>query len=217
VSCFKHQGLFTVVAAACLLALPVLAQGQARDVERVQRYVERLSTLRAEFRQQVLDDTGSVREEAQGTLMLQKPGRFRWEYRSPSEQLLVSDGSTVWLYDVDLDQVTVRDVGQSLSTTPAMLLSGQGSVAEAFTVSDGGQAEGMDWVELTPKLDETDFREVRLGFRGRELERMELVDRLGQTTRIQFLDVERNPKLPPDSFTFVPPPGVDVVGSVAPR
>jgi outer membrane lipoprotein carrier protein len=210
-------GLFAAVLAACLLAAPAVAAAEAGDIARVQRYVDRLSSLRAEFRQQVLDSSGTVRDEAEGTLLLQKPGRFRWEYRSPSEQLLVSDGSTVWLYDVELEQVTVRDVGQSLSTTPAMLLSGQGTVSESFTAADGGGAGGLDWVDLAPKLDDTDFRQVRLGFSGRELVRMELVDRLGQTTRIQFRDIERNPKLTPDAFTFVPPAGVDVVGSAAAR
>jgi outer membrane lipoprotein-sorting protein len=96
-------------------------------------------------------------------------------------------------------------------------LSGRGGVDESFIASDGGQADGLDWVELAPKLEETDFRRIRLGFRGSELARMDLVDRLGQTTRIDFLAVERNPELPPDSFTFVPPPGVDVVGTAAPR
>jgi outer membrane lipoprotein carrier protein len=194
---------------------PCAAHAEARDLQRVQRYVERLSTLRADFRQELLDSAGAVREEADGTLILQKPGRFRWEYRHPSEQLLVSDGTTVWLYDADLEQVTIRRLGESLSTTPAMLLSGQGKVGESFTAKDGGQSGGLDWVELFPKLQDTDFRSIRLGFRGDELVHMDLVDRLGQTTAVNFLDIERNPKLPADTFTFVPPPGVDVVGSAA--
>jgi len=210
-------GLIALSALAGLVAAPRAACADARDIQRVQRYVERLSTLRADFRQEVLDSSGAVREQADGTLMLQKPGRFRWEYRHPSEQLLVSDGKTVWLYDADLEQVTVRRIGDSLSTTPAMLLSGRGRVDESFTASDGGQVGGLDWVELVPKLEDTDFRSIRLGFRGAELVHMDLVDRLGQTTAIDFLDVERDPKLPADTFTYVPPPGVDVVGSAAPR
>src|SRR5690606_6172231 len=102
------------------------------------------------------DAAGTVREEADGVLMLAKPGRFRWDYRNPSEQLLVSDGRTVWLYDVELEQVTVRAAGQSLSTTPAMLLSGTGRVEDSFSVSDDGAADGLDWVRLVPKLDDTD-------------------------------------------------------------
>ena len=211
------RGLLILVAGVGLLATAGTAWAEARDIQRVERYVARLSTLRADFRQEILDAAGGVREQADGTLLLEKPGRFRWEYRHPSEQLLVSDGKTVWLYDADLEQVTVRSLGDSLSTTPAMLLSGRGGVDESFTAADGGQAGGLDWVELAPKLEETDFRLIRLGFRGSELARMDLVDRLGQTTRIDFLAVERNPRLPADSFTFVPPPGVDVVGTAAPH
>ena len=211
------RGLSFLVAGVGLLPAAGTAWAEARDIQRVERYVERLSTLRAEFRQEILDAAGAVREQADGTLLLEKPGRFRWEYRHPSEQLLVSDGKTVWLYDADLEQVTVRSLGDSLSTTPAMLLSGRGGVDESFIASDGGQADGLDWVELAPRLEETDFRRIRLGFRGSELARMDLVDRLGQTTRIDFVAVERNPRLPADSFTFVPPPGVDVVGTAAPR
>jgi outer membrane lipoprotein carrier protein len=211
------RGLLLLATSVGLLSTAGMAWAEARDIQRVERYVERLSTLRADFRQEVLDAAGVVREQADGTLLLEKPGRFRWEYRHPSEQLLVSDGKTVWLYDVDLEQVTVRSLGDSLSTTPAMLLSGRGGVDESFIASDGGQADGLDWVELAPKLEETDFRRIRLGFRGSELARMDFVDRLGQTTRIDFLAVERNPQLPADSFTFVPPPGVDVVGTAAPR
>jgi outer membrane lipoprotein carrier protein len=210
-------GLVVLAAGAGWLVAAGAAQAESRDIERVQSYVERLSTLRADFRQEVLDAAGAVREQAEGTLLLQKPGRFRWEYRRPSEQLLVSDGTTVWLYDVDLEQVTVRRIGDSLSTTPAMLLSGQSRVDESFTASDGGQADGLDWVQLIPKLEDTDFRSLRLGFRGGELARMDLTDRLGQRTSIEFRAVERNPVLPPAAFTFVPPPGVDVVGSAESR
>jgi outer membrane lipoprotein carrier protein len=210
-------GVLVLSALAGLAAAPRAPCAEVREIQRVQRYVERLSTLRAGFHQEVLDAAGAVREEADGTLLLQKPGRFRWEYRRPSEQLLVSDGKTVWLYDADLDQVTVRRLGDSLSTTPAMLLSGQGRVDESFTASDGGQADGLDWVQLVPRLEDTDFRSIRLGFRGDELVHMNLIDRLGQTTAIEFLAIERDPKLPADIFTFVPPPGADVVGSAAPR
>ena len=210
-------GLVLLAAGAGWLVAAGAAQAEARDIKRVQSYVERLSTLRADFRQEVLDAAGAVREQAEGTLLLQKPGRFRWEYHRPSEQLLVSDGKTVWLYDVDLEQVTVRRIGDSLSTTPAMLLSGQSRVDESFTASDGGQTDGLDWVQLIPKLEDTDFRSLRLGFRGGELARMDLTDRLGQRTSIEFRAVERNPVLSPAAFTFVPPPGVDIVGSAEPR
>lgn len=207
------------VAAALVLCmtLPAAAQSVTPASERVDRYLGELTTLRANFRQEVLDSTGALREQAEGSLAIAKPGRFRWDYREPSAQLLVSDGRTVWLYDVDLEQVTRRAADQSLSATPAMLLSGQGRASDTFRVTDGGRTDGLEWVALAPKLDDTDFREVRLGFRGRQLERMELADRLGQVTRIRFSDIETNPKLADELFRFEVPPGVDVVGSAAAR
>jgi len=202
------------------LALATHAAAAAQDADpaalaRVERYLDQVETLKAEFSQEVVDRDGTIREQAEGVLYLQKPGRFRWDYRAPLEQQLVSDGKNVWLYDVELEQVTVREVGESLSTTPAMLLSGQGKVADSFSVAGGESADGLDWILLTPIREETDFRVVRLGFRGRELERMELEDRLGQTARIRFSAIERNLRLSPGLFEFEPPPGVDVVGSRA--
>ncbi|MBS1200813.1 MAG: Outer rane lipoprotein carrier protein LolA [Proteobacteria bacterium] len=201
------------LAALVLVAAPARSQPAEAAAERVDRYLSRLATLRAGFQQEVLDASGAVREEAAGSLAVSKPGRFRWDYRTPSEQVLVSDGKTIWLYDVELEQVTVRKADQALSATPASLLSGKGKASESFVVADGGHADGYEWALLTPRLEDTDFRQVRLGFRDGALERMDLVDRLGQTTRIRFTDVELNPALADNLFGFKPPPGVDVVGS----
>lgn len=203
------------VLSMCLVALPAAAGDDAAAARRVDRYLAGITTLRADFHQQVRDATGAVRETADGTVDLEKPGRFRWDYRKPSEQLLVSDGHTIWLYDVDLQQVTVRAADQAMSATPAMLLSGEGRVSESFGIKDGGTSDGLEWALLTPRLGDTDFREVRLGFRDGGLVRMELQDRLGQTTQIDFSAVEMNPRLPAGLFEFTPPPDVDVVGSAA--
>ena len=202
-----------------MLAAALPADAESADpaaLARVERYLDQIETLRAEFSQEIVDTDGTVREQAEGILYLQKPGRFRWDYRAPLEQQLVSDGTNVWLYDVELEQVTVREIGESLSTTPAMLLSGEGNVADSFVVGRGESEGGLDWVVLKPKREEADFRVVRLGFRRNELERMELEDRLGQTARIRFAAIERNPRLSSELFEFVPPPGVDVVGSKKP-
>jgi outer membrane lipoprotein carrier protein len=209
------DGLQRGLALLCLLFIVPAASAAESAEARVDRYLAGLETLRAEFAQQVLDPQGEVRERADGTLTLQKPGRFRWDYREPAGQLLVSDGKTLWLYDEELEQVTVRAVSDSLSTTPAMLLAGQGRVGDSFTVEDLGTASGLELVGLVPLRGDTDFRGVRLGLRGGELARMELVDRLGQTTVIDFTGIERNPVLPAGFFTFEPPAGVDVVGSAA--
>lgn len=205
----SSRALLVVLSALATLAAPAAAGSDA--AARVQEYLGELRTLRAEFRQSVTDARGQVSERAEGTLALARPGRFRWDYRTPA-QLVVSDGVTVWLYDVELEQVTVRAAGAALAGTPAMLLAGESDIAEQFAVADLGQNEGLAWSLLTPLDADADFREVRLGFAGRELRRMRLLDRLGQTTELEFLRVERNSRLDPALFSFKPPPGVDVVG-----
>ncbi len=203
-------------AAACVAALlsctaAADAPADARAAARLDAALEGLSSFRAEFRQSVTDAGGQLTESADGTVALSRPGRFRWDYRE-HPQLIVSDGTTVWLYDVDLEQVTVKPASEALVGTPALLLSGKADVRAEFAVTDGGTDDGLAWSLLAPRDAESDFRELRVGIGGGELRRMVLVDRLGQTTRIHFDRIERNPRLDPGSFTFTPPPGVDVIG-----
>ena len=195
--------------------LPGIAGGDAssdtRATERLEAALKGLSSLRAGFHQTVTDARGAQTESAEGTVALARPGKFRWDYRVPA-QLIVSDGTTVWLYDVDLSQVTIRPAADSLSGTPALLFSGQTDLGAEFKIADGGEADGLAWSRLTPKNAESDFRELSVGIAGGELRRMVLVDRLGQTMRIEFDRIERNPRLDASIFSFTPPPGVDVVG-----
>jgi outer membrane lipoprotein carrier protein len=191
------------------------AAADERAAERLSTALASLSGLRAEFRQVVTDAEGKRTESAEGSVSLARPGRFRWDYRVPP-QLIVSDGRTVWLYDADLAQVTVRAAADTLSGTPALLLSGEGNLADEFEISDGGQAEGLAWSRLRPRDADGDFSEMSVGIAGGVLRRMTLVDRLGQTTALEFSRVERNPRFDASTFTFVPPPGVDVVGRAAP-
>ena len=202
-------------AIACALLLPPAAFAEApadaRAAARLDEALAGLSGFRAEFRQTVTNAGGQETESAAGTVALARPGKFRWDYSEPA-QLIVSDGVTVWLYDEDLAQVTVRPAAEALIGTPALLLSGRADVTSEFTVTDGGSEEGLAWARLEPKDPDGDFSELRVGIAGRDLRRMVLVDRLGQTTRIDFDRIERNPRLDPSSFRFTPPPGVDVVG-----
>lgn len=205
-----------VTALACVAALlPVAAMADAaadaRAAERLDEALEGLSSFRAEFRQTVTNAGGQLMESADGTVALARPGKFRWDYRSPP-QLIVSDGTTVWLYDTDLEQVTVRPAAEALVGTPALLLSGQADIRAEFVVTDGGMDDGLAWSVLAPRDAQGDFRELRVGIADGALRRMVLVDRLGQTTRVDFERIERNPRLDPGSFSFTPPPGVDVVG-----
>ncbi len=200
--------LWLALAAASAGADPA---ADALAASRVEAALGDLKTLRADFHQTVTDARGKLVEKAEGTLALARPGRFRWDYRVP-EQVIVCDGVTVWLYDVDLEQVTVRSAKEALAGTPAMLLAGDGKLKAEFTIADGGGQGGLAWSLLTPRRPDGDFRELRLGFSGLVLRRMTLLDRLGQTTELQFERVERNPRIDGSQFSFKPPAGVDVVG-----
>ncbi len=211
--------LIRTLLVASLVAGPAAAQPAPATTAaeaRLDRYLAGVVALRAEFRQTLAGADGRIRERAEGTLTLQKPGRFRWDYREPAGQLLVSDGETLWLYDADLEQVTVRKVSQALSASPAMLLSGEGRVGAAFLVEDEPDAQGLDWMALIPRRQDTDFRRVRLALRGGELVKMLLEDRLGQLTTLEFSRIERNPPVGASLFEFEPPPGVDVVRAAGP-
>jgi len=217
------QQKFSVVfrALLCILVagLPLGVHG-ATDMDagrvRMERFLRGLEGFRADFRQMLSDRSGQVIEESSGTLAILRPNRFRWEYTEPNEQTIVADGAKVWLYDRDLDQVTVRKLDDTLSATPAMLLSGTGGVESSFDVTDVTEGEGVVWVRLAPKRSDTDFKWVRLGFAGEVLKFMELADKLGQTTTLTFSNFERNPKLDPERFTFKVPPGADVIGDASP-
>lgn len=207
------QSALVVAVLVAPLFQGALATQDAEAARKLERYLEGLTSLQAEFRQVSTVSGGDAARESAGRLYLQRPGRFRWDYRRPSEQLIVSDGVNLWLYDQELEQVTVRSIDESLATTPALLLAGRSSVADSFTISDAGSREGIEWVQLAPKRADTDFTEFRLGFARGELRVMELRDKLQQTTRIEFSEVKRNTRLAGSLFEFTPPAGVDVIGT----
>lgn len=201
---------FAALAAPCLALTTEASPAAAAEL---QQYLAGLRSFEADFVQTLRDSRGQEREQAKGRLYLEKPGRFRWEYREPAEQLIVSDGRNVWLHDVELEQVTVKPFDASLSMTPASLLAGDASVEDNFTIRAATSAQGVKWFELAPKRQDTDFVQVRLGFVRGELTSMELEDKLQQRTSIAFSAVKRNPRLQPALFAFAPPKGVDVIGT----
>ena len=213
-----------LVGVAVSLATPqVPAQAQAAAVPAastaLDRYLTNLATLRVEFVQRLTDSRGRPLEAVAGTLLVQRPGRFRWEVRragsaagSAFTQLMVNDGSNVWFYDRELDQVTVRPARSALTATPAMLLSGTVELRQAFTVSTAPRRDGFDWVLVKPKRADAEFNEARLAFAGTELRRMELRDKLGQTAVIEFGKATRNGPVVADELRFTPPADADVIG-----
>ena len=168
-------------------------------------------TATARFEQQVVDRAGKVVERASGTFAFARPGKFRWTYEKPHKQLLVADGTKLWIHDPDLNQVTVKRIDQAISSTPAALLAGRDDITKLFTLRDGGAADGLNWVEASPKSPDTGFERVRLGLQGRTLAAMELQDQLGGRTVLRFSDVKANASVPADTFAFTPPKGADVL------
>lgn len=141
---------------------------------------------------------------------MSRPGKFRWNYLKPFEQEIVSNSGKVWFYDADLEQVTVKQLDDSLGSTPALLLTGQVDIEEKFVLQEQGQDEGMNWVKLSPKNEDSGFKYILIGMNGNQLGGMELSDNFGQLTRIYFSNIQLNQKLDDSLFNFKPPKGADV-------
>jgi chaperone LolA len=178
---------------------------------RLRGFIEGTQSAQARFTQTVVDRKGRRVQEATGQMQFQRPGRFRWEYEKPYSQLLVGDGQRIWIWDRDLNQVTVRRLDRAITGTPAALLAGSNEIEKAFTVTAQPAQDGLDWLEAVPKGNESTFASVRLGCEQDVLAAMELNDALGSRTMIRFEDLQRNPKLAPQLFRFTPPKGADVL------
>jgi outer membrane lipoprotein carrier protein len=193
---------------ACNALVPALASG----IDRLSQFMASTVTATGEFEQRVLSRDRKLVQQSRGTLAFARPGRFRWTYAKPYPQVIVGDGARVWIYDEDLNQVTVRRLGQALGATPAALLAGSNEALKAFELKDEGTREGLEWVEAIPRDKESGFDRIRLGFGFSGIERMELLDAFGQTTELRFNALQRNPRVDPALFSFSPPKGTDVVG-----
>jgi outer membrane lipoprotein carrier protein len=185
----------------------------ASAASQVEKYLDGLSAWSADFEQTIEDGHGKVLRSAAGKFYLERPGKFRWDYVEPSEQLVLADGKQIWFYDKDLAQANVRDMDATLASTPAVLLSGGSSVGSQFDITALPANGGLQWFQLVPKHTDTDFQLVRIGFDSHgELASMFLADKLNQITQLTFTHPTRNPKFAPGLFSFSPPPGVDVIG-----
>lgn len=178
-------------------------------------FLAKLTTLQSEFVQSLVDANGKVLDESEGVMHISRPGKFRLEYTSGSNnQLYVADGKKVWIYDRDLAQVTVKKQDDALGSTPALLLSSTAPIEKNFRVKELGFHENLQWLELKPLKSEGNFEYVRLAMEGKTLRAMEMIDGFGQSTRLYFKTVQRNAKIADSLFKFTPPKGVDVVGDV---
>jgi len=217
-------------ALALLAAWLGLAAGAARAATPLDAYLDNLKTLRASFLQTLADPHGREIDRASGTLIVSRPGKFSWDIHPQTTaagaaaaagaagaggagQLMVCDGTNLWFFDRDLEQVTVKPVDAALSATPAMLLSGAVDVRKSFNISSAGQRLGLDWVLVEPNGAQADFRRALFGFEHGDLKRMILEDKRDQTATIIFDKVERNGPVTPAEVSFTPPAGADVIGT----
>jgi outer membrane lipoprotein carrier protein len=193
------------------LALLTLGSAHADGLGALQQFVAEARSGRAQFTQTVTAPDGKRKKSSSGSFEFQRPNQFRFAYDKPAEQLIVGDGKKVWVYDPDLAQASVRAMDQALGATPVALLAG-GDLARDFTLKALPAEQGLDWVQATPKRSEGNaFQSLRLGFKGKELAALELVDAFGQRSLMQFSGLQINLKLAPERFRFEPPAGTDLV------
>lgn len=183
----------------------------AASIDTLRAFLQQTTSGKARFAQIIVDKNLKQLQQATGSMQFLRPGKFRWEYDKPYEQLIIGDGARLWIYDKDLNQVTVRKLDKALGSSPAALLAGSSDIDKIYELTNLGNQEGLDWLEAVPKSKENAFERIRLGFSQHDLEAMELRDQFGQVTVIKFASVERNPKLSPDAFRFTPPKGADVI------
>ena len=193
-----------------LLGAATLA-AQADAVDALREFTRDVKSGRAAFTQTVTSPDGAKKKTSAGSFEFSRPNRFRFAYSKPFEQLIVSDGQKVWLHDIDLNQVSVRPLDQALGATPAALLAG-GSLERDFELSALPARDGLDWAQASPRAKDGSVTRLLVGFRGKELAALEIVDAFGQRSLLQFSAVQQGVAVPAERFRFVPPAGVDVIG-----
>ena len=198
-----------LVATLASLASPVWA---ADAGQRLNAALENLDNISAEFKQTLLDEDKNIVQQSRGTLALQRPGKFAWIYTEPYEQRIIGDGSELWIYDVELEQVTVKPMDAGLANAPIMILMKQTDVTQQFDVSEVGQRKFLYWVELKPHASDLEYSSIFIGLEDDSVRAMELQDQFGQSTQIVFENMRVGVVHNPATFKFVPPPGVDVFG-----
>jgi len=195
------------------LLVQLLHSASAGDLEdRLNKALTTLDNLQAEFKQTVLDDNKSVVQQSMGKVSIQRPGKFSWIYKTPYEQQIIADGKELWVYDVDLAQVTVKPIEQGLASAPIMVLMKQQDVSNEFEINEVGQHKHLFWVELVPKKSDMEYSRIHLGMKDDIIMAIQLSDNFGQSTQIVFENLRRDVVFNPKTFQFDPPPGVDVFG-----
>lgn len=187
----------------------------AIQVEDLKAYLKDLKTFEADFTQTLLDRQGNTIEKSSGKMYLNNPGQFHWAYQEPFLQQVITDNVSLWIYDEDLEQVTIKSVEGNLDNTPAAVLSGKEDIDTHFNVEDLSKIEGLRVYQLSPKDEDGEFHSIRIGFHAMNLALLWLVDNLGQITRIDFSQQKLNKPLSDELFHFEPPEGTDVIDTRA--
>ena len=202
-----------VLRLGCLAAaIAVAGPAAAGSLERFQSFIRTTQSARGEFEQKVYDRNKKLVQDSKGNFAFQRPGKFRWVFSKPYSQLIVGDGQRVWVYDADLNQVTVRKLTSALGATPAALIAGHADIERSFDFTDTGEAGGLQWLDAKPREKDAGFERIRMGFGLAGIDAMELVDQFGQTTLLKFTHLQRNPALEAGLFRFTPPKGADLLG-----
>ncbi|MBV8467804.1 MAG: outer membrane lipoprotein chaperone LolA [Burkholderiales bacterium] len=194
------------------LAVAAFLGAHAAGMAQLKNFLEATHTLTADFQQTVTQANGKHQDSA-GTMAIMRPGRFDWRYSKPYVQRLVGDGTQVWSYDPDLNQVTVKHQDRALGDSPAALLAGSNELDKRYELADVASTDGLEWVDAKPRNHDSGFEHVRIGFKDGKLAAMDLQDSFGQKTHIAFGNVAKNPKIGVGAFTFTPPKGADVVSA----
>ncbi len=197
--------------AVIALALGLLAPSAYSATNALDRFFKNVQTVKAEFKQVVLDEGLNTIQESSGKFYLQRPGKFRWDYEQPFKQHIVGDGKRIWVYDVELQQVTVRKMEGALGNTPAILLAGKGNLNKNFKVKSLGKQGKLNWMQMIPRNKDGGFEDIRVGFENGHIRMLEMIDSFGNTTRISLRNVRENKRIKKSRFKFKAPKGVDVV------
>jgi outer membrane lipoprotein carrier protein len=203
------KNIILLLTLACSLGLPALAQTAEQQLSDA---LAGMDNLTADFKQTVFDDDKQIVQQSSGSLAIQRPGKFSWIYKTPYEQQIIADGNELWVYDVDLDQVTVKPMESGIASAPIMILMREKDISAEFEISEVGQRKFLYWVELVPRSQDIDYTSVFIGLEEGAVKAMELRDKFGQSTQIVFEDLRLNVVHDPEVFKFIPPEGVDVFG-----
>jgi chaperone LolA len=197
---------------AALMLLSFSLTAHAAAIAKLTSFIAATHSAKADFTQEVFDQTGRRIQRSSGIMQFQRPGKFRWTYQKPYEQLIVGDGEKFWLYDTDLNQVTVRKLDAALGSSPAALLSGSNEIEQGFTLTEDGSRDRLEWLLAIPKAQDSGFEKIRMAFDAQAgLAIMELYDSFGNKTLLKFSAMQRNPDIPDRLFRFTPPKDADVL------